>query len=251
MNFVSSEYDIKTGVTIPSLDDELLAYETGVHIGDGSLQIVAGGTHSVRYFGHSQDDWIFYAEVVPKILNHLYNKDARPTKRLDANTCTLSLCSKAVATFKRDELGLPNGNKNQLIGLPQFVKKDKKLLASCLRGIADADFSLFFANKGGSYSHPTISCTMSNKALIMDLEQSLKGFGFSLGAHYDVQRQRNGKTHLEHVLTICGKSQLQKWMDEIGFSNPKHKTKFDIWKKLGYCLPRQSTEQRITLISGF
>ena len=251
MDVLFSNFDRGCGVTLPRLNDELLAYETGVHIGDGSLQIVAGATHSVRYFGHSDDDWIFYSEIVPKMLKQLFNKEVYPTKRNDAKTCTLSLCSKAVATFKRDVLCLPNGNKNQLSGLPEFVKTDEKLLASCIRGIADTDFSVFFFRKGGVCAHPAISCTMSNKPLILDIEAALKQLGFSTSVRYDVLRKRNGREHTEHIVTVCGKDQFRAWMETIGFSNPKQKTKFDIWDELGFCLPKQSTDDRIAFISSF
>lgn len=251
MNILFSDFDLKSKVTIPSLTDELLAYETGVHIGDGSLQIVEGGTHSVRYFGHSEDDWIFYSKLFPAILEKLYNKKVRPTKRTDARTCTLSLCSKAIATFKRDFVGLPVGNKNKMTGLPEVVKANDKLLMSCIRGIADTDFSLFFYKKGGKYSHPAISCVLSNKYVVQDIEEALNYLGFTTSTRYDVKRLRNDKAHVEHVVTVCGKDQLRKWNETIGFYNPKHATKFEVWDTLGYCQPRQSTQDRLALISSF
>ena len=251
MNILFSEFALKNGVTIPELDDELLAYETGVHIGDGSLQIVEGGTHSARYFGHAEDDWIFYSEVMPRIVKKLYNKEVKPTKRTDARTCTLSLCSKAIATFKLRVVGLPVGNKNQMLGLPKAVKRSKKLLINCIRGMADTDFSLFFHKKNGRYSDPEINCTMSNKRLVQDIEAALKKLGFSLSLRYDVLRVREGKEHTEHIVKVCGGNQLRNWMKLIGFNNPKHESKFLLWEKLGYCLPKQTTAQRLALLSSF
>lgn len=251
MNIPFSEFDIKAKVILPKLNDAILAYETGVHIGDGSLQLVDGGTHSVRYFGHAEDDWLFYSEVMPSIIKKLYNKKVAPTKRKDARTCTLSLCSKAIAHYKRDLVGLPVGSKEKLNGMPSFVKKKRTLLINCIRGIVDTDFSLFFYKKGGLYSHPAISCTMSNKHLVLDLESAIKGLGFVTSARYDVQRKRNGREHIEHVLTICGKDQLKKFVEIIGFWNPKHFSKFQIWSKTGQCIPKQSTEDRLLFISSF
>lgn len=251
MNIVFSDSDVKTNVKIPKLDDELLAYETGVHIGDGSLQIVEGGTHSVRYFGHAEDDWLFYSEVMPAIVKRLYHKEVKPTKRRDAKTCTLSVCSKAIATFKHRVVGLPNGNKNQMNGIPVTVKRKRKLLINCIRGIADTDFTLFFHKKNGRYIDPEISCTMSNKKVVQDIEKTLRDLGFSVSVRYNIGRERNGKRHTEHVLKICGGNQLRRWMKTIGFWNPKHKTKFKIWEKTGECLPKRTTEQRLMIISSF
>lgn len=251
VNIPYSCVDVKSNVTLPELNNELLAYETGVHIGDGSLQVMTGGTHSIRYFGHSEDDWAFYSEKIPSIILQLYNKKVVPTRRTDAMTCTLSLCSKAVAIFKRDILGLPVGSKEKLQGLPSFIMADEELLINCLRGIADSDFSLFFYKKNGSYSHPAISCTMSNKRVVQDIETGLRQLGFNPCVRYDVVRNRNSKLHLEHVLTVCGKDNLRRWIDIIDFWNPKHKTKFVVWDRLGYCLPKQSTNKRLALIASF
>lgn len=251
MNIVFSEFDLRTGVRVPQLDDELLAYETGVHIGDGSLQIIEGGTHSSRYFGHSEDDWIFYSEIMPRIVKKLYNKEVKPTKRKDAKTCTLSICSMAVTTFKQNIVGLPAGNKNKMLEIPKTIKKDEKNLSSLVRGIADTDFSLFFHKKNGRYMDPEISCTMSNKALIQDIQKILENLGFTISSNYDVERVRQGKEHLEHIIKVCGGNQLRNWMKIIGFDNPKHKTKFLIWEKNGFCLPRQTTQERLDLISSF
>ena len=109
-----SKEDVRFNVTIPDLDEQLLAYETGVHIGDGSLQIIPKSTHSVRFFGHKEDDWVFYSKIMPSIIKKLYNKNVKPTTRTDAKTCTLSICSKAVACFKNKIIGLPVGDKNKL-----------------------------------------------------------------------------------------------------------------------------------------
>ena len=166
MSVSFSKFDVKMKVKLPKPTNVLLAYETGVHIGDGSLQIIKGKTHSVRFFGHAEDDWIFYSHVMPRIIKKIYNKEVRPTKRTDANTCILSVCSKAIATFKLNVVGLPNGNKNKLVEIPRLIKKKRKLLINCIRGIADSDFTLFFHKKNGKYMDPEISCTMANKYII-------------------------------------------------------------------------------------
>lgn len=226
-----SREDLKQNVSIPNLADPLLAYETGVHIGDGSLQIIPNRTHSTRFFGHAEQDWQFFSEILPKIIKHLYNKDVKPTKRSDARTCTLSICSKGVATFKKNILGLPAGNKIQLKGLPSFVKEDKNLLIACIKGIADTDFCLYFhKDKRGPYSDPVINCTMSNKFLIQDLSICLEKLGFEVHSKFDIRRTRNGVEHFEHKLDIYGSAQLLKWMSVIGFNNPHYVNKFLSWK---------------------
>lgn len=233
-----SREDLKQKVTLPSLSDPLLAYETGVHLGDGSLQLVSGGTHSVRFFGHSEDDWKFFSDYLSTVIKHLYNKDVKPTKRSDAKTCILSVCSKAIVTFKKNVLGLPVGNKIQLKGLPEFVKENKILMKHCIRGIGDTDFGLYFhKDHRGIYSEPTLNCTMANKYMIRDLAFYLEKLGFRVKSKFDIPRKRNGKLHIEHKIDIYGKSQLYKWIEVIDFDNQHHLNKFLYWKKFGFYNP--------------
>ena len=244
----SSKHDQKIGIRIPELSDSLLAYETGVHIGDGSLHITKSKTHSVRYYGHGEDDWIFVPEILPQIIKQLYNKEVKAKKSKDSNKCVLNVCSKSIATFKRDIIGLSAGKKN-ISDLPDFIKSNKELLIKCIRGIADTDFSLYFTKDGkGRYSEPVILCVMDNKELIQNLAKYLQEFGFKVSVKTDVQRERNGKNLTEHRLTIYGKKNLEKWMNLIGFSNPKHLTKYHFWKKFGYCNPKTKTSERIRLL---
>ena len=167
-----SDYDKRAKVRIPSKFSKLLAYETGVHIGDGSLQIVKGGTHSIRYWGHGENDWKFVSVILPAIIKKLYNKNVSARKCNDSNKCVLSVCSKAIATFKKNVLELPVGKKIQMKSLPTFVKSRRDLLINCIRGIADTDFSLYYLTNGT----PVLECVMYNKNLIEDISNQLIKF---------------------------------------------------------------------------
>ena len=216
-----SEHDKRMKIKIPSLTDSLLAYETGVHIGDGSLQMIDGGTHSVRYWGHGEHDWEFMAKILPRIIKQLYNKDVAARKCGDSNKCVLSVCSKAVSTFKKNVIGLPAGKKSQMKELPPFVKRNKNLVTSCLRGVADTDFSLYFQKDGTA----VIDCIMSNRNLIRDIAIQLRKLGFDPKLRFDIKRYRKGKENIEHRIRLYGKKNLEKWMKVIGFSNPYYLSK--------------------------
>lgn len=246
-----SVHDRKYKVKLPSLSSALLAYETGVHIGDGSLQIIDGSTHSIRYFGHSEDDYLYYRDVLPAIVQQLYNKKVQPGKRKKGKTCYISICSKKVAFFKRDILGLPAGNKIHLQRLPSFIVEDDILLKNMLRGIADTDFSLYFKkNREGLSVYPEISCVMSNKMLVHELAKFLGHFGFRVTTQFGVKRERNGTVTIEHRVSFCGRAQLASWMSTVGFWNPKHYTKYLIWKRFGFCPPQLSTSERLMILNS-
>lgn len=242
-----SAHDRRIGVRIPDLNDEMLAYETGVHIGDGSLHITKSGTHSVRYYGHGEDDWIFISIVLPKIIKNLYNKNVKARKCSDSNKCVLNVCSKAISTFKEDSIGLSVGEKI-ISDLPNFVKSDKNLLAKCIRGIADTDFCLFFHKTSKTkYGSPQISCVMNNEKLLRNIAKYISMFGIEVKTKFNVRRKRNDKELIEHQLVIYGKHNLEKWMNYIGFSNPKHLSKYKLWKLSGNCPPGTTTTKRLEM----
>lgn len=242
---IFSQFDTKNNVKIPKLNSELLAYETGVHIGDGSLQLIPGSTHSVRYYGNREEDWIFVSEILPNIVKKLFNKNVIAKKYPDK--CVLAVCSKAVATFKQNIIGLPNGNKIQIKDLPIFIKKDRKLLINCLRGIADTDFGFYFDMNG----YPTMICTMNNKPLIKDISKQLMKLGLNPKTKFDIKRTRNGKINTEHCIKIYGKKNTEKWMEIIGFWNPKHLTKYLIWKHIGFSKNRTTLKQRLLMLKKY
>ena len=62
--------------------EELSAYETGVHLGDGCLYISKShGTYRIEFSGNSETDREFYSEVLPSILRKLYNKSPKIYKK--------------------------------------------------------------------------------------------------------------------------------------------------------------------------
>ena len=47
------------------------------------------------------------------------------------------------------------------------------------------------------------------------------------------------------VIYMSGEKSLNKWIKEIGFSSLKNRTKYLLWKKLGYYMPRTSLPERL------
>ena len=58
-------------------------------------------------------------------------------------------------------------------------------------------------------------------------------------------RDRDVWIHIAHAIT----KDLKKWFELIGFSNSKHNTKVEIWKKFGYCPPYTKLEERKKILS--
>ncbi|MFH1445685.1 MAG: hypothetical protein ABIF08_04395 [Nanoarchaeota archaeon] len=51
-----------------------------------------------------------------------------------------------------------------------------------------------------------------------------------------------------HELIVYRKNDVDRWINEISFNNPKHKTKIAVWKKLGYCPPKTTILERKSIL---
>ena len=78
----------------------------------------------------------------------------------------------------------------------------------------------------------------------------LKELGFTIYFRYNFKTITKGKEHNSNQIDINGKKNLEKWMAEIGFSSPKHITKYQIWKKCGYCPPYTTLQERREVLRG-
>src|SRR3989338_7210986 len=96
-----SKRDKFFGIKIPKYLTPELAYETGIHIGDGhmNISIRPDGSHLFWMIvsGDWKDERSFHYEVIAPIIHRLYNKQCHITESTK-NTVRLSYKSQAIAT---------------------------------------------------------------------------------------------------------------------------------------------------------
>lgn len=143
-------------------------------------------------------------------------------------------------------IGIPSGVKNEL-SIPEWIKQDKKYLRRFLRGFLDTDGCIFCQknysiknNKFHTQIRIHLSCTLGK--LMKEIYLVLKSMGFKV-LIYSQGPYGYGKRK-SYIVKICGGIQICKWMKEIGSKNPKHITKYLIWKKVGFCPPYTSLNER-------
>jgi hypothetical protein len=239
-------------IKFPNLNDADLAYETGVHIGDGCMQIFPS-KHDYRVtFWGSVEEFDYYDEILRTILMKLYGlRNITVRKVTTERTIYLRVCSKQLVLFKRDILGLPCGKKNQMKALPDFVKTSEKLLRECISGLFDTDSSLRFIRKREKYDYPQISLKTSNENLARDVNKQLKNLAFNTAFHFEnIFDSRTRKRYPLWITDINGRKMLERWMKEIGFRNNIHTTKYRIWKECGFCPPKTTLQQRFRILSS-
>ncbi len=221
----------------------LLAYETGIHLGDGNLYDVER-THRVTYSGNLENEKEFYQKILFEILQKLFNLIPLYYERKTDNSVLLVINSKKLVEFKKS-IGLAAGNKTN-IKMPEFIKKKNKLLKKCLSGIGDTDFSVSFKkNRKGVYVEPRMEMFCNSRNLAVDICNALRKFNFTFS--FEETKRRNFN---EFRIRMYGKRNLNKWIDEIGFKNTYILAKINFWKKFGYFVPKKNYSYYVRAISA-
>lgn len=253
-----SQSDIKRKIKIPTKITEELAELIGIITGDGHLVYLDKNYKYIQYHldisGHLIDDLDYYEKIVEPMFIKLFRIRLRFVRQR-INELKIGLDSKAISTFFYKILNLPIGNKTLRTSIPDYIKnaKNNNIKIAFIRGLADTDFSICFKRKYKRlHYYPVIRCHIRSKRLIKQLSESLKKFGFNFCALYDQKEYdpRSDKYIIEHSIDINGVTNVEKWMKLIGFNNPKHITKYQIWKKFGFCPSNTNLEQRKRILNG-
>lgn len=225
-----SNSDIRRGINIPKKLTEDLSEETGIHIGDGSLNVYKGRfLYSLR--GHLIDDKEYYEKHIRVLFRELYGIDVHIRKWPDV--IGFQITSNAIGTFKHEIIGLPLGPKVD-IGIPDKIMNKRKFYIACLRGIFDTDGSLSFEKKSRELPYyprlifTTISKKLNNQMLYL-LQKKLK---FNLSSW--CQKNEGSNRMPTYRICIRGKDNLIKWFELVKSNNPKNRFKYQYWKKYNH-----------------
>ena len=203
-----------------------IAYDVGIHIGDGNMYS-KDGTYRITYSGNLTNEKEYYKDL-QKIIRASYNVNPIYIERPKDNTVLVIVNSKGLVEFKRNELNLPCGPKND-IEIPKRILENTTLTRWCMRGIGDTDFSLSFKkNKKGINTEPRLELYTKSSKLIENLKHILLKFSFTFAIE-----KKTGKYH-GYLLRMYGKKNLENWLNNFGFSNSWINLKLKVWKKLGY-----------------
>ena len=224
--------------------DQKLAYETGVHIGDGNLYS-KNRTHKITYSGNLQNEETFYLEILKPLLEELFGVQPKVKRWEERNAILLVLNSKKVANFKINELGLPNGKKTH-IRIPKRIKENPILLTECLKGIGDTDLSVSFKKtRLGKYSEPRMDLFCRSIELADEIQDALISLQFTVSKKTKMRRG-----FLENRIRLHGKRNLELWLKTIGFVNPYRLAKIEVWRTFGEVRPHQSYHDYISSLAS-
>lgn len=200
-------------IRIPEKNAEL-AELWGIMLGDGCVHKIKKykiGVYKITVSGHSIDDKDYLLNFVKPLLERLFNIKGRSYQSKSNRGLHIHLDSRRVIDFF-EENDFKSGNKivNQ-VTIPDWIKNEDKLLASCLRGLFDTDGSFYQLTNQNSYQ---INFCNNNQKLLKDVRQSLLKLGINVSR---IMKNRR--------IVITRRSEIAKFYKLIGFSNPKHLNK--------------------------
>lgn len=188
----------------------------GTIIGDGCIRYKPEISQYYLEIVGNKDEEIEYFHYLENILKEEFNLKAHI--KIRERGLRLKVYSKLFIEFLIDELNMPsNKEKGQNIIIPKQIIENPELLRCCLRGIVDTDGSLFLSKKSHRQDYPIIEISTTSKKLALQLKEILSN-KFRIGF-----RNYQPKGFLTiYRLSLNGEEMVDKWFDEIGFSNQRN-----------------------------
>jgi hypothetical protein len=206
-------------MNLPSLDNPDLAYETGVHLGDGSLS-------KYRYVvsGNRRNETEYYVGVLAPLVEKLFN--VRPAIAFENNSVYLRVYSKELVLFKHEVLGLPIGRKLGL-HIPNSATRTPEGTSNIISGFYDTDGCVKIRHDA-SGDYPRISLGQKQYDLVEQTKVYLLQFGITSTMYRnDYFDRRGGILETRWFLDINGFKNFDLFRDLIGTRNPYVKKRME------------------------
>lgn len=220
----------------------------GIHIGDGCIS--KNKRYSEYYLGGDLVEEKEYHDkfVGPlfnkKIMNPLLGKNVQYKEHPKIGIYGFHIFNDKIVNYF-EKLGVPIGSKIN-VKVPKQIMNNKELSKRFLRGLFDTDGNIYFdknrSAKNQENNRPVIKLGTVSKGLIKDVFFMLN----KLKLHPRIKKPYKGKKDKNEVYTILvyRKKDIEYFIESIGFKNPKHYTKWQIFKKFGVCPPHTTLNQR-------
>lgn len=205
-------------ISIPK-DTKELAEFYGIMLGDGNITKVHSykiGTYQLRIVGDKRYDKEYITYFVKNLVEKLFDIKSYITIYPNENTITLTFHSKALVDFMASK-GFNAGDKiKNKLTIPNWISTNPELLKPCIRGLLDTDGSIYKLTNQNVYQ----ICFVSHNILLLN---DVRKFIINLNI-IPSKIVNNRKFY------ITKKSELRKFLKDIGFNNPRHLNKIKMWK---------------------
>ncbi|MCD4666315.1 hypothetical protein K8R47_00715 [archaeon] len=225
-----SNSDLKKEIILPTKLTPELAEETGLHIGDGSMNFYSnknyyGGLYSLR--GHIHDDVRHYDSRIKYLYQKLYNLKLNLRKNKCTGVYGFQEWSDCIVNFKSLILGLPLGKKSN-VKIPYSLFNKREYIISVIRGIFDTDGCVYLEPRNKKL-YPRIQIGTISFILSEQLKENISKLGFRVTKVVQKRKYENWNTL--YVLYIRGDKMFKKWFKLIKPKNQKYQDKYDKYIK--------------------
>ena len=205
----------------PKLNEEL-AEVTGALIGDGCLsRFWSKSKERWQYeiaFTGGKDEFSYYNDFVQPAIKKNFGHKGYLYKRKDGYT-RYHIKSRKVFRFF-ESLGIQVGKKDEKLEIPNQLLQDERLAIPCIRGIMDAEGSIYrrynkkYNKHPKVYNYGVIQFKMKSKEVIEQVKKVLEKTGIKPN-----KITQNGSCYLTR---ITRQEEIKKFIERIGFKNSKH-----------------------------
>jgi hypothetical protein len=229
----------------------------GAVIGDGWIE-----SRKTDFFlaGDPREDRDYYDMHVIEIFRRVLGVNPKPRHFPYWKVYGISLHRKALIE-KLLELGLPSGKKAYSASIPDWiVNSGKETFFSFFRGLFDTDGCVSFEKNYTPYaneftlkyhSRARVRINSVSPILINQTFNLLTKYGIKCTKRVRIGGFRNNRNNRDvHIIEINGKKSVKWLFEDLESANPKHVTKYLIWKKFGFCPPQTSIIDRKAMLKN-
>lgn len=241
------------------LDNPGIAEILGAFIGNGWIEKKGTALYITGSPTEDKDYYDYY--LAPLFSKHFINVKPKNFSYWGVYgivTCKKEMINKAI------NLGFQTGHKCLIAEMPQRIlnSNNKDVIKAILRGIFDADGSFWCERSRAKTStkwkrthnyHPELRITSCSRKLLLQSQILLNKLCIESKV---VQKNKQGFKNNRRIndsfaLNIRKIDEIEKWFNIIGTSNPRHKTRYDVWKKQGYLPPNTTIEERKKILNNY
>ena len=240
-----------------NVSNEKIAEICGAFIGDGWIENRGGSCYLA---GHQLEDKEYYDSYIVHLFNEALS-EVKPKLYPYWRVYGVGIHKKEVIR-KLIQLGVEKGKKVYSAQIPEWVMSaQNSIKIGFLRGLFDTDGNFHCKKCYGKYDNdfrkryhcqPRIVFVSVSKKL---MEQTIELLS-QLDLHPESMKARkgslnNGNRRQSYIVKLNRLDEMKLWFEELKLSaNPKHITKYLIWKKFGFIPPRTTIEERRNILKG-
>lgn len=207
----------QNAITEPARDEQLAEF-IGILIGDGCLTKYQVAIASNTTADHE------YIQFIASLICDLF--DITPSFSVkEAENCTSTFVSSIKLVRFLHEQGVIIGHKlRQNLDIPTWILENELYAIACLRGIFDTDGGIFLERhniNGKLYCYPRLSFVSMSYQLRLSIDEVLTNLDFS-------SKIRNNRS-----VNLEKRSDINRYFELIGSSNPKHLNRWDKFGGVG------------------